>query len=269
LVSREFLGIEEMMLGDDAWRRCAATKLMRQREHNMIRFIGGEPKYVWFSQHANGEAFAFSALQKDQSGKRVSFHTFPSRSPNHNLHNSAQLSSTNPSFKPVVYAANGSHALYATPGTHDHTLPNLNLPVPLLLVDETDAGPFYDPVPSSFCYKYTQAPTPTFAPFNNTDPTGFLNFTGRWGDDTYPDTDKRQKQLAGNKKYVGGPTGPADKQLLRKEIWPENALSKGQKIRENLAVGGSKFGEFLGKLNCFGKKAKGKRVLVSGEAVRS
>jgi hypothetical protein len=46
-------------------------------------------------------------------------------------------------------------------------------------------------------------------------------------------------------------------------------LSKGQKIRENLAVGGSKFGEFLGKLNCFGKKAKGKRVLVSGEEVRS
>jgi hypothetical protein len=49
------------------------------REHNMIRFINGEPKYVWFSQHANGEAFTFSALQKDKPGKRVGF-SFPSTS---------------------------------------------------------------------------------------------------------------------------------------------------------------------------------------------
>jgi hypothetical protein len=42
----------------------------------MIRFINGEPKYVWFSQHANGEAFTFSALQKDKSGKRVGFPSF-------------------------------------------------------------------------------------------------------------------------------------------------------------------------------------------------
>jgi hypothetical protein len=44
------------------------------REHNMIRFINGVPKYVWYSQHANGEAFEFDILNKDGSGKRVSFH---------------------------------------------------------------------------------------------------------------------------------------------------------------------------------------------------
>jgi hypothetical protein len=43
------------------------------REHNMIRFVNGVPKYVWFSQHANGEAYTFEALKKDGSGKRVSF----------------------------------------------------------------------------------------------------------------------------------------------------------------------------------------------------
>jgi hypothetical protein len=37
----------------------------------MIRFINGTPKYVWLSQHANGSAYTFKALQKDASGKRV------------------------------------------------------------------------------------------------------------------------------------------------------------------------------------------------------
>lgn len=55
-------------------------------EHNLVRFVNGMPSAVWYSQHANGEAFAWKALQKDAAGKR-----------------------------PVVYAANGSHALYATP----------------------------------------------------------------------------------------------------------------------------------------------------------
>ena len=41
------------------------------REHNMIRFVDGVPKHVWFSQHANGEAYTFDALEKDASGKRV------------------------------------------------------------------------------------------------------------------------------------------------------------------------------------------------------
>lgn len=38
----------------------------------MIRFENGTPKYIWLSQHGNGEAFTFAAMQKDKSGKRVS-----------------------------------------------------------------------------------------------------------------------------------------------------------------------------------------------------
>ena len=43
------------------------------REHNMIRFVDGVPKAVWYSQHGNGQAFDYKALKKDsKTGKRVS-----------------------------------------------------------------------------------------------------------------------------------------------------------------------------------------------------
>ncbi|KAF2823080.1 hypothetical protein CC86DRAFT_75920 [Ophiobolus disseminans] len=152
-------------------------------EHNMIRFINGVPKYIWLSQHSNGEAFTFEALTKDASGKR-----------------------------PLIFASTGSHALYAIPGTHDHTIPNFNLDVPLLLIDETDKGSLYDPLTTSYFYRYNPT-TSTFTPYNATDPTAFLYFKGRWGDAEYPADDPRQKDkgLLGFKKYGGGPTGVGDK----------------------------------------------------------
>ena len=42
------------------------------REHNMVRFINGVPKYVWYSQHASGQAFKYEVVKKDASGFRVS-----------------------------------------------------------------------------------------------------------------------------------------------------------------------------------------------------
>lgn len=42
----------------------------------MIRFEKGVPKTVWLSQHSNGEAYAFSCLQKDSSGQRVRYQFF-------------------------------------------------------------------------------------------------------------------------------------------------------------------------------------------------
>lgn len=62
-----------------------------------------------------------------------------------------------------------------------------------------------------------------------------------------------------------GPTGPVDKQLDRKEVWPQNQWSSGQKVRNSLGVGWS-VKDWVGKLNCFGKK-KVTRVKVSGEVV--
>ncbi|KAF2791963.1 hypothetical protein K505DRAFT_308528 [Melanomma pulvis-pyrius CBS 109.77] len=222
-------------------------------EHNMIRFVDGAPKYVWYSQHANGEAYTFAALKKDAAGKR-----------------------------PLVYAANGSHALYPTPGTHDHTLPNLNLPFALLLVDDTDPGPLYDPILTSYYYTYTPPPPATpsstgtpapaltpFTPFAPNDPISYLTFRGRWGDAEFPAADARQRDLLGNKKFVGGPTGPADKGLERREVWPESQWSGGQRIRGGLGVGGlgARVGAVLGRLSCFGRKGGARRVWVSGEEV--
>ena len=55
-------------------------------------------------------------------------------------------------------------------------------------------------------------------------PTNWLYYTGTWGDEQYPTTDPRQKELFGIKltaKYVSGPTGPATKQLNRTSVCPD------------------------------------------------
>ncbi|KAL6703634.1 hypothetical protein ACN47E_009494 [Coniothyrium glycines] len=185
-------------------------------EHNMIRFRNGQPEAMWLSQHANGEAFTFKCLQKDRSGKR-----------------------------PICYVANGTHALYATPGLHDHTIPNVNLASPLLLVDNTEAGPLFDPLASSYYYSYVlpvkpyEPVTDGFLPLKPTAdaPNGFLRYTGRWGDEAYPSTDARQTAFFGNNKFVSGPTGPLYKQLMRQQVWPENAFSEWQTLRTSLRPG--------------------------------
>lgn len=138
-------------------------------EHIMIRFRSSLPQAVWFSQHANGAAYTFSCLQKDSEGKR-----------------------------PVVYAANGTHAMYPTSGTHDHTIPNLDLSVPLLLVDEADEGPMWDVTRNAWYYAYSAGDKDADGGFKALSPTAeaptsFLEFVGQWGDQEYPADDPRQK----------------------------------------------------------------------------
>jgi hypothetical protein len=54
----------------------------------MIRFDHGEPKSIWYSQHAYGEAFTYEAVEKSEK-------------------------------RPIAYSAKGSHANYAVAGKHD------------------------------------------------------------------------------------------------------------------------------------------------------
>jgi hypothetical protein len=156
----------------------------------MVRFLNGEPQAIWYSQHANGQAFTYPTVSKTSDGR------------------------------PIAYSASGSHANYAIPGTHDHTIPNLNLPAGVL-EDHTDKGPYWDPLLSAYYYSYS-ATTNSFTPYESGTPVNWLSFTGRWGDEEYPTSDKRQVKLFGQAKYASGPTGPADKQLNRTNVCPEN-----------------------------------------------
>ena len=163
-------------------------------EHTMLRFPSPEaaPEAMWYSQHANGQAFRYSSVEKDADGVR-----------------------------PVVYVAKGSHANYAITGAHSHVIPNLNLPFGSL-EDHTDKGKKWDSLSSSYVYQFDAA-SGAFTAYDDA-PVEWLQWKGRWGDQAYPSSDKRQKELFGQKKYGDGPTGPADKQLNREKVCPDNGI---------------------------------------------
>lgn len=120
-----------------------------------------------------------------------------------------------------MYSANGTHATYARDGDHDHTIPNFDLPFAGLITDHTNAGALWDPTLSAYYYKY-DALTGQFTAYDSSTPTAWLNFDGHWGDQQYPDSDPRQKEFFGQRKYVSGPTGPKTKQLNRANVCPDN-----------------------------------------------
>ncbi|KAF2157363.1 hypothetical protein K461DRAFT_250310 [Myriangium duriaei CBS 260.36] len=159
-------------------------------EHNAIRFLNGVPQSVWYSQHSDGQAFTWSAVQKQ--GNRV-----------------------------IGYSANGTHANYATAGTKDRVIPGLNIGNNgKILNDYAGAGTLWDPTLAAYyaCYENN---TKTFSPYDTTTPTNWLSFIGQWGDQQYPDSDPRQDDVLNLHlayKYEGGPTGPEDKNLGRTNI---------------------------------------------------
>jgi hypothetical protein len=163
-------------------------------EHTMLRFVNGTPQAMWFSQHSSGEAFAYAAVEKYGGGD------------------------TDTASRPVVYVAQGSHANYATHGSHDHTIPGLNLPGGPL-EDHTDAGVFWDPLPNAYAYAYDVS-TGAFSAYGAAAAAagGWLAFLGRWGDDQLPDDADGQVDVFGQRKYTAGPTGPVDKDLGRQNV---------------------------------------------------
>lgn len=151
-------------------------------EHTMVRFHHGKPKYVYVSEHFFGEAYTYNAIEK--IGKR-----------------------------PVVYSAEGTHAMYATPGRHPYVLP-LGL-----LHDETDRGPLWDPTKNMHTYTYDLAEDDLQA--TNATPSApieWFHFRGHWGDKRYDLQDSRQYVFAGQYHYVNGPLGPKAKNLGRKSV---------------------------------------------------
>ncbi|KAK4495108.1 hypothetical protein PRZ48_013435 [Zasmidium cellare] len=161
-------------------------------EHNMVRFENGTPSQIWYSQHSGGQAFDYAATEKHDS------------------------------VRPVTYSANGTHANYATPGTHDHTIPGVNLPAGPI-EDHTDAGFLWDPTLSAYFYSFDPASS-SFTPYGDAPAPGWLNFNGKWGDDKIPESDSRQDCTFGIDalcQYQAGPTGPKDKDLNRTNVCPD------------------------------------------------
>lgn len=186
----------------------------------MVRFQDGLPTAVWYSQHASGQSFRYSALEKDASGLR-----------------------------PIAFSGNGTHANYATAGLHNHDLPDIHPPYPGLVNDYTDYGALWDPIQSAYWYNWSPPPqSPVNSSFTatrdvaslgylnpydaNTSPVGWFYFQGRWGDFRYKQDDPRQDTLFGVAwKYDSGPTGPANKTLQRQNVWPgENGVLLGAAV---------------------------------------
>ncbi|RDW77665.1 hypothetical protein BP6252_05718 [Coleophoma cylindrospora] len=162
-------------------------------EHNMIRFQDGKPETMWFSQHGNGQAFTYGAVEKED-------------------------------IRPISYSAAGSHANYAIAGSHDHSIPDANLPFGFL-IDHTSQGILWDPTLNAYLYVYNGTDRSFSAGGNGTSPVGAMNFKGQWGDQQYPESDPKQgKPFFGFYKYVGGPTGPWNKGLNRNLTCPDNGI---------------------------------------------
>ena len=97
----------------------------------------------------------------------------------------------------------------------------MNLPGKGISTDSTDQGTLQDPILSADIYKY-DASADTFTANDASYPTAWLRYAGRWGDQQYPNSDKRQHEvfpgINTTAKFANGPTGPEDKQLNRTDV---------------------------------------------------
>ncbi|CAL5874934.1 uncharacterized protein PFLUO_LOCUS9236 [Penicillium psychrofluorescens] len=151
-------------------------------EHCLVRFYNGKPKALFFSAHSAGEAYSYEAVEK--IGQR-----------------------------PVIYSAEGSHAMYASAGVHEYVLPWG------LLHDVTDRGPLWDPLLNSHSYTYDfDNDTLRASAVSPSSPTEWFYYRGHWGDKFYPLGDSRQYRFAGQYHFVNGPLGPRFKHLNRKKV---------------------------------------------------
>lgn len=135
-------------------------------EHSMIRFntSTGEPLYIYMSAHTGGYAYTWDAIDKLDD-------------------------------RPIVYSATGTHANYATSGSHDIYWYLLNL-----VTDTTDAGYLWD-VSQNYRGFWFDDSTDVFtsaggagtgATEQETEGVDWLYWLGHWGDEEYPTSDSRQ-----------------------------------------------------------------------------
>ncbi|KAM3524059.1 hypothetical protein NHJ13051_004772 [Beauveria bassiana] len=160
-------------------------------EHNMVRFRGGRPTGIYYSQHSDGAAY-------DWHDERVMLKD----------------------GRPYVYSALGSHANYPASGEQTHDS---------VLFDYCDSGMLWDPVLSAYLFhldpdsfRLTRL-SPSKSNLATSNLTSFFYFDGIWGDHEYAQDDPRQHKVpwVGLKRFVAGPQGPAYKGLVRKGLFPD------------------------------------------------
>ncbi|RAL12164.1 uncharacterized protein BO97DRAFT_470394 [Aspergillus homomorphus CBS 101889] len=127
--------------------------------------------------------------------------------------------------RPIAYSANGTHAVYAIADSHDHTIPNFNLPTGLI-VDYTDRGLLWDPARNAYAYSY-DATSQKFQPYDASFPVNWLEYNGKWGNDALPGG----PELFGQAKYTGGPNGSRFKHLVRSKVCPRSPCTILPKAR--------------------------------------
>jgi hypothetical protein len=176
-----------------------------------IRFsTAGVPQDVYYSAHSSGTAYTYSAVNKVGA-------------------------------RPIVYSAAGSHANYATAGTQ-----KIYPIVGNIVTDTTDAG-FYWDVSQNYRGYYYDVASNTVTNAGGVDVGGteqatetvdWLYWSGMWGDEQYPTSDKRQNCALGVSfacgmvqgmtadenqiddlcHYQSSPTGPLTKNLGRTAV---------------------------------------------------
>jgi len=83
--------------------------------------------------------------------------------------------------------------------------------------DVTSEGALWDPTLSAYFYTYDLR-SEHFQTAGSEWPNFYLGFLGMWGDQEYGDEVKGQESFHGFHKWTGGPRGPKDKYLDRKDV---------------------------------------------------
>lgn len=166
-------------------------------EHSLVRFYMGEPKFLWMSAHGGGSAYHFDTIEKVKKLRHV----------DGKIQNSIVL-------RPLIFSARGTHANYATVGQHSHDVPFFFMP----LSDFTDRGPMWDPVLNYYAYQYDGQDIYPMTDREKDMGTGWLRYSGTWGNKRLKWTDPRQRWCPVQWRYIDGPKGPLDKNLERTSL---------------------------------------------------
>lgn len=181
-------------------------------EHIMIRFMDEQPAYMFLSQHEDGFAYTWDALQKDGN-------------------------------RPIAYSAIGGHANYPVAGTFDLVSGLVGL-----IDDQTAAGPRWDvvqnyngwvalslllmsvpchhqrskflPISDLNCDspRYWWSGNDGFVNANGSRATtwdrvpnnGYLKQQGKWGNQALQSDNPDQQIIFGQQAWSDGATGPVD-----------------------------------------------------------